>query len=211
MELEILLLTIFVSAFLYNTHKNKSDRFLLFATDDSDIKIAPNSFGNFNNTKELDSEDAELYLKHKQKGNIHKAHSLGRKIFEIVKEQKDEHNFTNKRFTDTQLKALCAFLAISKLDDFCPDSIIINSAKSVLYKEIRENLPEVYMVMNNNATYSVFLLNTSVTFNKDISFGKAFAEICSKQNDKEYIDFGINFYKKYSLIFDRICEDIVFE
>lgn len=211
MMLEILLLIIFTSSFLVNTKKNKYKQILMFASDDSDIKIAPNSFGNFNSLKECETEDAEIYLKHKQKGNIIKAHNLGKNVFLIVKEQQDEHKFINKRFTDIQLKALCAFLAISKFDSYCPDSIVANSAKSVLYREIKEQLPEVYSIMNNNATYSVFLLKTAVTINKDISFGKAFAEICSNQNDKEYIDFGIRFYNKYSQILDKVCNEITFE
>ncbi|MEG1448641.1 MAG: hypothetical protein RR048_01275 [Oscillospiraceae bacterium] len=211
MELEILLLIIFTSMFLVNMQKGKSGQFLMFASDDSDIKIAPNNFGGFNANKEWETEDADIYLKHKQKGNIEKAHALGKKLYEIIDAQKDNHNFVDKRFVDIQLKVLCVFLATSRLDEICPDSIVANSAKSIVYDGIRANYPEVYSILSNNATYSMLLLNTSVTINKDISFGKAFAEVCAKQYDREYIDFGVNFYKKYNKIFDEIFENIIFE
>lgn len=211
MMLEYILLILFVSSFLIKNSKTSCQNFLMFVSDDSDIKIAPNSFEHFNRRENCETEDAEIYLKHKQKGNIDKAHYLGKKFYEIVKNQKDYHDFDNKEFVDAQLKALCGFLAKVKLENCSPDSIIANSAVSVLYDNINENLPEVYSMMNNSATYSVFLLSTSATINKDVSFGKVFAEICSKQNDRDYIDFGINFYNKYDLLFSNVCESISFE
>lgn len=211
MMLEYILLIVFVSSFIIKNYKTSCQNFMMFASDDSDIKIAPNSFENFNKPKECETEDAELYLKHKQKGNIEKAHFLGNKFFEIVNEQNDYHDFPNKTFVNSQLKALCGFIAKQKLEKCCPDSIIANSAISVLYENIKRELPDIYSVMNNSATYSVFLLGTFGTINKDVSFGKAFAEICSKQNDRDYIDFGIYFYNKYNLLFSNVCENAIFE
>ena len=181
----------------------KEEGVLSLATDDSDMKIAPESFSNVSSDED-EAKEAEKYLSHKENGNLEKAHALGEKLFQLIKNQRDDHDFENKRFMDVELKVCLYFIAGLELSEDCPDGILSDSAKGVLRELLKTNLPEVYLAANNTTVASLLRLSTKELLNRDISFGKAFAEICSVAGDKKYIDFGIGFFKKYSLLIRKM-------
>lgn len=207
--LEAILLS--ASAFLAIAFLNKrGEGVLALLSDDSDMKIAPESFTAVLNEEE-ESSEAESYLAHKENGNLEKAHNLGRNIFEVIKNQNDDHNFENKRFMDVELKTCLYFIACLELSEDCPDEIISDSAKAVLRDCLKEELPEVYAATNNTTIASLLRLSTMELLNRDISFGKAFAEICSFEGDKTYIDFGVDFFKKYSPLMRKLILEANFK
>ena len=178
-------------------------------SDDSDMKIAPESFNSFLATEE--PTDAESFLAHKENGNIDKAHSLGERLFELIKNQKDFHDFPNKAFVDEELKVCLFFIAGLILEENCPDEIISSSANSSLAEGLKQMLPDVYLATTNNAVASVIILKTKDSFNRDVNFGKAFAEICGNEDDDKYISFGVHFFRKYSEEMKRLIQNANFK
>lgn len=199
----LVLVFISLSLFFFTNEYTKNQALVLFAFDDSDIKIAPDRFSDVKPFKDNAAEEGDIYFLHKQKGNILKAHEIGKELAKVVAEYSGTKRIENFEFVNFQTKALVAFVVERCIGELSPDSILAKSSKTVFYEEIKKFAPHAYDFIINSGSYSMYMLCIGDSSNYSECVGRAFAKSCQRQDDERFIKMGSDLYT----LMTQICEE----
>lgn len=180
----------------------------MIINEDNDIKI-------FDPSKKTDQSGEVLsYVEgmahHRQNGNVDKAKELGVDIALSIYDENQNGKLTDEIFLSAEVfPQLCALMLFSyeaALNYFLPSQQLSAIAINALHEVMsRNNLP-IYEEIKEGPAFSFYYLSVrkgGAHIANDI--GKAFAMLCNKANDAQFIAEGERLYK---LVLDDVQAQI---
>lgn len=175
-------------------------------TEDNDVKIAGAKFA-------AKPDDAELsateFQRQKSNGNIDKAYELGNRLSQILFTTDDilAVHCCKKYAADKNIRInaqiLYVFMAVTVLENSCPDSTTAKTAINYFHKCVKEKSPELYNTILESGAFSLYLLCIRDAKMASNCIGNTFAESCDMENDSAIIKIGDKLYNTYL----NICRD----
>lgn len=175
--------------------------------EDSDIKI----FGQ----EQAESRDDELRFialmeKQRSNGNIDEAVRLGEYLADIFLNEKDLLERLSSVLGKTdfpkdmlyQMKILMFFSAEYTLNRILPNAVLKSTAVNALYGSIKNGNLDFYTEFSDGAEYSFYYLAMRKESQSIITeIGKAFAMLCGKEDNSDFIELG---KRLFNLIADEV-------
>lgn len=141
---------------------------------------------------------------HRNNGNLTKAKQLGKTL---GKYKPDFEELVAPKFLKPdiiyQMRALFVFSAEANLQIFVYDPLLYTTAINSMYEEIQKNEEGFYKNISDGMAYSFYYSEMKKGGDIALGIGKAFAMLCSAQNNESFIEAG---EKLYSL-FEKIVEE----
>lgn len=169
-------------------------------TEDSDIKIAGDKF----TAKQDDGElAAEEFQRQKTNGNISKAYTLGDRLSELLFTTDNilaEH-FCKKHASDDLIRVnaqvLFAFMAVTVMENSCPNSVTAQTAINHFHKQVKEKSPELHATILDSGAFSLYLLCVRDEKMVNSCIGATFAESCNMKSNEAIVKLGDDLYNIY--------------
>ena len=163
---------------------------MLFADDD--VKIFPES-GQVPPRKDPAAEDAELFVRQRQNGNIDRAKRLGARYA--------RHLRRLWRPGDTapvlaQKKILYSYAVAKTIEERSPNSFLEQAALSAYHQNVQNRSKADYDTIVDSVAFTLYLL--AERNRNDKSFGEVYAELCGHKHHEEYMGRGILLYHQYT-------------
>ena len=165
--------------------------------EDSDIKI----FGGSDTDHDEDFlRQIEALDHHRHNGNFDKARQLGRKLYELIKEDAEQEKDIDPEFKEGKMPVkagvLGMFSAEAALNMYLPSTQLSAVAISELHRLLAKTASPVYDKIMESPAYSFYYL-TIRKGGDDVAeeIGKAFAEHCRHEGEEKYIHYGKRIYE----------------
>ena len=204
---QIIALLACLSVFLFETQKPQ----LLFcaAEDDSDMKIAQDSFRPAAAAEDAAEKAAQEFLQQRDNGNIERARQLG-KLF-----AGDLQQFGQSALRDVELRAvtqqehhhqllLCSYVINRVIAEHSPSQILAQTSSSMFYKQVESLSRELYQDISDTAAFSLYILNERLGSPEDI--GHIYARLLGMENDLLLAQKGNHLY---SMLYQNCRERIL--
>ena len=168
--------------------------------DDSDVKIF--QVDQPEEAALVDDADriAEQLEDEMEKGNIHKARMLGKKLAEKLLRS----NFSGEGIAgvdvcllNLQLALLHVYSVKVGLEAFTPNQLISNTAFNVFLETIHDQNPDLYQEIHRSQAFSFYLLCTRDSEQQEYAIGCMFAKLCDMENLVDLVRFGQKEYDEY--------------
>ena len=160
--------------------------------------------------KSSPSGDIEKVLEnmreHRNNGNLRKAKELGRTLGRI---KFDFEELVSQKFIKPdiiyQMKVLFVFSAEANLQIFVYDPLLYTTAINSMYEEIQKHEEGFYKNISDGVAYSFYYSEMKKGGDIALNIGKAFAMLCSAQNNDSFIETGS---RLYGIFADRVKAEI---
>ena len=154
-------------------------------------------------------QSAQLYLRHKENGNVAKARQLGRRLAEIVVEDLPhiEDNNSEDWLLIDHLKMLYIYVAEQCIKE-CPDGILYQVSLSAFRDAIEVGVPGAYDAMSGCSADTFYQL---AYYRKQAdqvanNMGKTMAQLYGKANDWKIITIGEHLFTAFQQKCRSECE-----
>lgn len=185
---------------------------LAVSSNDSDMKIVP-STGIEAPVVDDGEEAAREFLAQKKNGNIEKAYVLGEKLAFLFLSEGTPILLLEKAEQcadmDINQRLFFAFLAETLLTRQV-GSLLAQTAIREFSSRVERQDPQLYQKMNDQSSFSVYLLNSKknpVDFKDE---GKAFAYLCGKEGDAHFAAVGEQLCAEYQSQLSQMISQLQF-
>ena len=150
-------------------------------------------------------KSADIYLKHKENGNLDKCKEMGQQLAKLFLEHTTR--FIDKDFY-SQTMVLIAFVLDAQFNDDIYDSILLTSTHSRFHNIIETQNIDLFKIITDNTAFTLYTLNER---SGCIScLGDTFAQLCDRDNDQSLKDYALTLIDEYSNLFDGIIHSYTF-
>lgn len=165
---------------------------MAFIDDDSDMKIV-GAKSSFSSVKDYEYGGFE---REKQNGNIAKARKLG-----VLAADQVDAGIAETDKNDDYLscrKVLMIFSVVSTFENAITNKLLASTALNIFYDILKKENPLLYDQMSTSGASTFYYLALRRGGNVDENVGKAFAMLCDKDADPQFIDIGKHIYSFYT-------------
>ena len=195
----VVLLTVLMFAFARRLSARGALSVLLFAAEDDDIKIAPDSFAP-RPPREENDRILSAYIEEKRNGNLNKAKILGKRFAQIVSdisfkdfpELKDADGDTLRHAV-----ILNAFTVNSSFENLIPNQISAQVAVNTFLEELEFFHPKLWEDINETGAFSLYLLALRAGEDVKEAVGTRFSELVKNGYDAETAALGSELYERF--------------
>lgn len=165
---------------------------MTFRDDDSDMKIV----GAVSGVSSVKESDYGGFEREKQNGNIAKARKLGVLAADSVDAGIEETD-KNDDFLSCR-KMLMIFSVVSTFENMIANKLLASTALNIFYDILKKENPLLYDQMSTSGASTFYYLALRRGGDVEENIGKAFAMLCDKDNDPEFIDIGKHIFSFYT-------------
>lgn len=185
--------------------------------DDSDIKIFTSKADAATDMDILSV--VESLNQQRANGNVGKAENLGYSLASLAFSDESREKFQNSTFfagagaeVAAQIGVLLLFAAEAALNYFLPSTQLSTIAITALHKHLDELESDFYRNVVESSAYSFYYLSIRKG-GEDVStdIGKAFAMLCQKEGNTDYVQAGRNLYNMVLTEVQQEVTDLAFQ
>jgi len=174
---------------------------LASAGEDSDMKIAPDSFSAGLVDEAAADSEAEDFLRQKSAGNIRLARDLGERFAALLIAEAGENFDPWPTELAGELQAhhrllLLTYVVNRVVSERSPSSILAQTTLNVFYSNLEEKAPHLDKYIRDMASYSLYVLHDRSQGSTD-EIGKIFAHLCADKDNPGLIGQGNRYYQEY--------------
>lgn len=167
-------------------------------SQDKDMKIAGDSPSNDIEKNKNSFTDANEFEREKANGNIKLAKELGKSLAEefVSVCRKDELTISENDSESliTQKVLLLSFTVMAGLEQFCPNIVVANEARTAFYDQLYFLDKEIFEKSSDTGAFSFYYLSFRRGTEVDRRIGQTFAMLCSHDGDPIYQELGEALY-----------------
>ena len=165
--------------------------------DDSDMKIAGDSFGNASGTiRDSAEQTARLLEHHKSNGNLSRARRLGAIMADSVSAIEGDSPEQDSALL-TQRRILLAFAVEVGLECFLPDSLVAQTAQNIFYNTLHTTATAFYDDLQESGAFSFYYLCVRDGRQVEKRVGETFASLCGHTGDAAFARTGEQLYIRF--------------
>lgn len=176
--------------------------------NEEDVKI----YSSEDNAQSADmTKVLESLREHRNNGNLRRAEELGERLgmIDIDFEELAAPKFIKPDLI-YQMKALFVFSAEANLQIFVYDPLLYTTAINSMYEAIQKREEGFYKNISDGVAYSFYYSEMKRGGNVPENIGKAFAMLCSAQNNDSFIRTGTQLYEHFAGLVEKEVEKAEF-
>ncbi len=148
---------------------------------DEDVKIYK-SEDEAPSTQSEGEKSAAEFIYHKDSGNFEKTRQLGELLARTLVD--DASRLKGDEYYNAKM-VLLSYLVVDELEAKVPNLMLQKSILGVFNKVVEDLSPEIFEIVRDSAAYTLYILNDRQGERK--SSGEVMAELCGKEEDREFI------------------------
>ena len=150
-------------------------------------------------------KSADLYLHHKQNGNLDKCKEMGVRLANTFLEHAIK--LTTSDFY-AQKMVLLFFVLDNQLQECFHDSILLKSTQSRIRKIIERENSDLSKVITDNTAFTLYILDDRSGC--DDCLGETFAQLCDQDDDQALQSMALSLIEEYSSIYRGMIKEFTF-
>ncbi|MBP0963394.1 MAG: hypothetical protein J6Q99_03775 [Oscillospiraceae bacterium] len=174
-----------------------------YLEEDADIKIFSGS--SFSKSRLEEDDEAAIFIRERDNGNIEKAKELGCTLAQRVETLCRQEE---PALVAAQKKVLYGYVCKKVLEGRCANSVLARAAIGELLNCLKNASPSDFDLIQDSVAFTKYMLAEKEA---DQTVGKVFAKLCGDKNNEAFACEGDELYSKYTAECEALFNKVSFD